>query len=100
MADSLRYGPPSAATALLCVDMQNLFAEDTPWRTPWMERVRPVVAELARYSAHATIFTRSIPPNRPEDVPGGWCRYFERWRELTRQNMTPSFLSWCRSCGI
>ena len=34
---------------ILCVDMQNLFAEDTPWRTPWMARVRPVVAELARY---------------------------------------------------
>ena len=87
MAASLRYGPLSVSTAHLCIDMQNLFAEDTPWRTPWMERVRPVIAELARYCAHATIFTRFIPPYCPEDVSGTWRRYFDRWYELTRQNI-------------
>jgi hypothetical protein len=29
--------------------MQNLFAEDTPSHTPWMERVLPVVAAIARH---------------------------------------------------
>jgi nicotinamidase-related amidase len=76
----------------LCVDMQNLFAEETPWRTPWMARVRPVVAELARYTAHATIFTRFIPPHDPSEAAGSWQRYFERWRELTRQHVDPRLL--------
>ena len=92
MAASLRFGPPSASTAHLCVDMQNLFAEETPWRTPWMARVRPVVAELARYTAHATIFTRFIPPHDPSEAAGSWQRYFERWRELTRQHVDPRLL--------
>jgi nicotinamidase-related amidase len=72
--------------------MQNLFAEDTPSRTPWMARVRPVVAELARHTAHATIFTRFIPPHAPNEAAGTWQRYFERWSELTRQHVDPRLL--------
>ena len=87
MGASLRHGPLTPSTAHLCIDMQNLFAEDTPWQTPWMERVRPVVAELARFCAHATIFTRFIPPCSPDEVAGTWRCYFERWRELTRGNI-------------
>jgi hypothetical protein len=49
MTEKLSHGPLSTSTAHLCVDMQNLFAEHTPWHTPWMERVRPVVAKLARH---------------------------------------------------
>ena len=92
MANSLRFGPPTASTAHLCVDMQNVFAEDTPWRTSWMERVRPVVAELARYKPHSTVFSRFMPPDRPEDAKGPWRSYFERWQDLTRQNIDPQLL--------
>jgi nicotinamidase-related amidase len=90
--DKLAHGPLTASTAHLCVDMQNLFAEDTPWRTPWMDRVRPVVAKLARRHAGSTIFTRFVPPERPEDMPGTWRRYFERWREMTREKLDPRLL--------
>jgi nicotinamidase-related amidase len=72
--------------------MQNLFAEDTPWHTPWMERVRPIVAELARYTAQSTVFTRFIPPRDPHEVAGTWQRYFERWREVTREQIDPRLL--------
>lgn len=92
MIEPLPHGLLSDSTAHLCVDMQNLFAEDTPWRTPWMERVRPVVAELARYCPEATIFTRFIPPNGPDEVAGTWQRYFTRWRELTRRHIDPHLL--------
>jgi nicotinamidase-related amidase len=92
MANSLRFGPPTASTAHLCVDMQNVFAQDTPWRTSWMDWVRPVVAELARYKPHSTVFSRFMPPDRPEDAKGAWRRYFERWRDLTRQNIDPQLL--------
>jgi len=92
MTEKLSHGPLSTSTAHLCVDMQNLFAEDTPWHTPWMERVRPVVAKLAHYRPERTVFTRFIPPVHPEDVPGTWRRYFERWREMTRDKVDPRLL--------
>lgn len=31
----------------LCVDMQRMFAEDTPWHVSWMERVSPQIEEVA-----------------------------------------------------
>jgi nicotinamidase-related amidase len=92
MSDELPHGPLPASTAHLCIDMQNLFAEDTPWHTPWMKRVRPVVAQLARHRPESTVFTRFIPPDRPDDMPGAWRRYFERWRELTGERIDPRLL--------
>jgi nicotinamidase-related amidase len=76
----------------LCIDMQNLFAEDTPWRTPWLNRVRPVVAMLARARPDQTVFTRFLPPERPEHARGAWRRYFDRWRELTGERIAPHLL--------
>src|SRR4051812_2621240 len=92
MAASLRHGSLTASAVHLCIDMQNLFAEDTPWRTPWMERVRPVVAKLARYCAHATVFTLFTPPNSSDEVAAPWQRYFEGWGELTRRHIDPHLL--------
>ena len=81
--EPLRFGPLTGRSIHLCVDMQNLFAEETPWHTPWMKRVLPVVAEIAERHAEQTIFTRFIPPAAPEEMPGSWRRYWERWEELT-----------------
>lgn len=92
MATSLRNGPLTARTAHLCVDMQNMFAKDTPWHTPWMDRVLPVVAAIADAHPERTIFTRFIPPERPEAMPGRWRDYFERWREMTRERLHPDLL--------
>ena len=92
MTDQLQHGPLANSTAHLCVDMQNLFAEDTPWRAPWMDRVRPMAARLARHRPDRTVFTRFIPPDRPEDAPGTWRRYFSRWRELTGERIDPRLL--------
>jgi nicotinamidase-related amidase len=87
--EGLTHGSLPRSTAHLCVDMQNLFAEDTPWRTPWMDRVRPLVARLARHRPERTVFTRFIPPRRPEDAHGTWRRYFERWHEVTGEEAEP-----------
>lgn len=92
MAELLRYGPLTARTAHLCLDMQNLFAEDTPWHTPWMTRVLPVVRGIAERHRDRTIFTRFIPPERPEQMTGAWRRYYERWRDLTRDRLDPHLL--------
>ena len=79
----------SRKTVHLCIDMQRMFAEETDWRTPWMDRVLPVVESLVAHRPEATIFTRFLPPHDPDQVTGGWRRYFERWRNFTGSEMTP-----------
>ena len=88
----LRFGPLTDRTVHLCVDMQNLFALDTPWHTPWMARVLPVVTRIAEHHPAQTVFTRFIPPDRPDQMPGSWQRDYERWRDLTRERIDPELL--------
>lgn len=83
----------SRRAAHLCVDMQRMFAEDTEWRTPWMDRVLPVVTRIAEAHAARTIFTRFIPPEQAENVDGGWRAYFERWRSFTRERLDPGLIA-------
>jgi nicotinamidase-related amidase len=68
----------------LCVDMQRMFAEDTPWRIEWMARVRQPVLRLASARPEWTIFSRFVPPKDPADAPGMWRPYFEKWSTMTR----------------
>jgi nicotinamidase-related amidase len=63
--NNLLYGKLGAECRHLCVDMQRLFAEDTPWRTPWMERITPQTLRLAEHAPSRTIFTRFVPVARP-----------------------------------
>ena len=98
-ADLLPFGPLTARTLHLCVDMQNLFAEDTPWHTPWMKRVLPVVTAIAERHPERTLFTRFIPPAEPEELPGSWQRYYERWRELTTSRMDPRLIELAEPLG-
>jgi nicotinamidase-related amidase len=74
-------------TVHLCVDMQNLFAEDTPWNTPWMKRVLPVVTRIAERHPEQTVFTRFIPARHPDELPGNWRRFYRRWAELTLERI-------------
>lgn len=88
----LPFGPLGKRAAHLCIDMQNLFAEDTPWNTPWMKRVLPVVTRIAEAHAERTIFTRFIPVHRPEEAGGTWRRFYRRWAELTLATIDPELL--------
>jgi nicotinamidase-related amidase len=88
----LRFGPLSRRTVHLCVDMQNLFHEPTPWHTPWMARVLPAVVRLAERCPERTVFTRFITPGRPEDAHGAWRRYYRHWEPLTREHVNPRLL--------
>lgn len=69
-----------------------MFAEDTEWRTPWMDRVLPVVAEIAARHKRQTFFTRFVPPARAEDAKGCWRNYFSRWRSFTREEINPELI--------
>jgi nicotinamidase-related amidase len=72
--------------------MQNLFAEDTPWHAPWINRVLPVVTRIAEQHTDRTVFTRFIPPCDRDELPGSWCRFYQRWAELTLDRIEPRWL--------
>jgi nicotinamidase-related amidase len=88
-ARGLRFGPLTPHSQHLCIDMQNLFAEPTPWHTPWMARVLPAVEAVVSRFPERTVFTRFVPPAHPQDMPGAWQRYYERWSELTLARLDP-----------
>jgi len=73
--------------AHVCIDMQNIFSQNGVWATPWMERVLPTIDAIVSRYAERTIFTRFITPERAEDRPGQWQRYFTRWDRATRQHL-------------
>ena len=92
MADRLLPIPLTDKTVHLCIDMQQLFSSGGPWATPWMERVLPVVPEIATRFPERTVFTRFITPRRPEDMPGMWQRYYQRWRDTTQEHIDSRLL--------
>jgi nicotinamidase-related amidase len=85
----LRFGLLGDTCVHLCVDMQRLFAEETPWKTPWMERILPTVHRLVSSKPERTIFTRFVPVRRPEDAHGTWYRYYRRWSMMTIDELGP-----------
>lgn len=40
----------------ICVDIQNMFHEKTPWYAPWMARILPYVVSIARWHKDRTYF--------------------------------------------
>jgi nicotinamidase-related amidase len=85
MSDYLLPFPLTERSVHLCVDVQRIFSAEGPWPTPWMERVLPVIVTLASRHPERTVFTRFIPPERPEQMPGMWQAYYQRWRTATRE---------------
>jgi nicotinamidase-related amidase len=88
----LPFGPLAPNTVHLCVDMQRIFAERSPWCSPWTERILPAVVSLAERSPERTVFTRFIPPMHADDRPGMWRRYYRRWEAVTRERLAPGLL--------
>jgi nicotinamidase-related amidase len=90
--DGLRFGPLGASAVHLCVDMQRLFSEPTPWATPWMSRVVPAVVKIAEARPSQLLFTRFIPLDKASDGQGTWQRYYERWEPMTLAALDLSLL--------
>ncbi len=78
--------------AHICVDMQGMFAQDTPWHAQWLGRTLPAVEDLASLMAAETIFTRFIPPRTVEEAHGGWRGYYERWPDMVRDKLAPELI--------
>ncbi len=88
----LRFGPLGDNAFHLCVDMQNMFAGQTDWHTPWMERVLPNVERLVRRDPARTIFTRFVPAQNAEAAQGAWRQYYERWHTMTLDEIDPAMV--------
>ncbi|MCV9997085.1 cysteine hydrolase [Pararhizobium sp. YC-54] len=71
----------------ICVDMQRMFAEETPWHVSWMATVLPRVTEIAGRHAERTVFTRFIPPEKPGAMPGTWRAYYDKWWMMTGEHL-------------
>ena len=93
MGDQLLPFPLTQRSVHLCLDMQRIFSAEGPWPMVWMRRVLPVTAELAGRYPERTVFTRFIPPERPDQMPGMWRRYYTRWRTATRECLDLSLLA-------
>jgi nicotinamidase-related amidase len=91
-SEGLRFGPLGASAQHVCVDMQRLFAEDTPWRTPWMDRVAPKVEAIVAAHPNQTVFTRFIPAAHAGEGRGAWARYWKRWAEVTLDELDPALV--------
>lgn len=76
----------------LCIDMQRMFAEETPWHVPWMRRILPQVHEVAKRHAYRTIFTRFVPPRQAADLLGVWRSYYEKWEGMTLDRLGPEMV--------
>lgn len=90
--DPLTLGPLTRRAAHLCVDVQNLFLEPTPWHVPWLARILPAIERISLIHPERNIFTRFVPPHRAEDLPGTWRRYYERWPEMLQGRLDPHLL--------
>jgi nicotinamidase-related amidase len=73
----------------ICIDMQRMFAEDTPWHVIWMNRVMPQVGEVAGTHPERTIFTRFMPPRTAGQMSGTWQDYYRKWWMMTGQHLPP-----------
>jgi nicotinamidase-related amidase len=87
LGDQLLPLPLTERSVHLCVDMQRIFSTEGPWPTSWMDRVLPITAALANRHPERTVFTCFIPPERPDEMPGMWQRYYTRWRHATRGHL-------------
>ncbi|MQX81469.1 isochorismatase family protein, partial [Sinorhizobium medicae] len=76
----------------LCIDMQRIFAEDTPWHVAWMKEVSPQVQEIAQRHPQRTVFTRFLPPKRAEDMNGMWRSYYQKWDIMTQDRLGPDMV--------
>jgi nicotinamidase-related amidase len=89
-SDSLE--PLGATTALVVVDMQRLFAEETDWHVPALREIVPAVRRLAAHRPDAALFTRFVTPPSVHGAGGRWRHYYGHWSNVTLDTMSPAML--------
>lgn len=62
-----------------------MFATETEWSTPWLNKMLPAIEALVDRNPSRTVFTRFMPPLSAEQEVGEWKQYYRRWPSMTRQ---------------
>jgi nicotinamidase-related amidase len=62
------------------------------WHAPWLERTLPAVVAIAEAHSESTIFTRFVPPQSPAAAFGAWRTYYDRWRSMTLDRLSPEMV--------
>jgi nicotinamidase-related amidase len=57
-----------------------------------MARISPQIEELAGRHSSRTIFTRFLPPERADDMPGKWRDYYHKWWMMTGEHLPRGFI--------
>lgn len=76
----------------VCVDVQSMFAEETPWHAPWLNKVLPAIEAIVDREPERTIFTRFVPPEHPEEAERAWVDYYRKWSQMTRSQLAPGMV--------
>jgi nicotinamidase-related amidase len=61
---------------LVVVDMQNVFAQGSPWASPDYATASAGIRRLMPAFGERVVFTRYVAPAQPR---GAWVDYFEQW---------------------
>lgn len=62
---------------LLVIDQQPAFSHpESPWFTPTLPLVRPLIGALVERFGPRVVFTRFVPPAEPF---GSWADYYRKW---------------------
>ncbi|AIV40274.1 MULTISPECIES: cysteine hydrolase family protein [unclassified Curtobacterium] len=61
---------------LVAIDLQEVFAGDSPWATPRYDDAAAGTRRLLPRFAGRTVFTRFVAPERPQ---GAWVPYYREW---------------------
>jgi nicotinamidase-related amidase len=69
-------GAVSDRAWLVVVDMQRVFAGDSPWASPDHDAAADGIGRLLPHFGERVVFTRYVAPQEPT---GAWVPYFELW---------------------
>lgn len=69
---------------LVVVDVQRVFAEETPWHIPQLAPCLPRIVALAQLFGTRGVRTLHVPP--ADGGQGTWRRFYDAWRELDRDS--------------
>ncbi|MEL0222040.1 MAG: isochorismatase family cysteine hydrolase, partial [Deltaproteobacteria bacterium] len=69
----------------ICIDMQQIFLDPSPWHAKAGLAVLPKIEQLVHARNLPTVFTRFITPSTATEAIGSWQTYYEFWHQVTKE---------------
>ena len=88
----IKFGKIERETIHLCIDMQRIFLEPSPWFCKQgIEILEPILA-LIRHQPYKSWFSQFMTPNNSNEMENSWERYYEYWKPLTQDHLEKGML--------